>query len=308
MMSGNISVDSQLDKGSRFCLRLPLVPAHAQSIQQVVAAFPAGQRLKGMSLFVAEDGEASRLNIEDMLTREGAHVVFGKDGQEALNLLNEKGENAFDAVLMDVQMSVMDGHEATRRIAQIAPSLPVIGLAAHAMAGERDKCLAAGMVEYLTKPVNVETVVSVIYRHFDVRNNQPSAMARATTTVKVREPSMFAACSDPSVIDLGVLAQHVGNEPARVARLAAAFTGITSDDMADMRAALEACDLPTLARIGHRIGSAAMFVGAMRFSMLCKELENFGANGEIGAVQEKFDQLHLLFEQIKQRVEKIIHK
>ncbi|MGO9443759.1 MAG: response regulator, partial [Thiobacillaceae bacterium] len=68
-------------------------------------------------------------------------------------------------VLMDVQMPVMDGHEATRRIRELAPGLPIIGLTAHALAEERERCSAAGMVDCVPKPIDIDTLVNVIRKH-----------------------------------------------------------------------------------------------------------------------------------------------
>jgi CheY-like chemotaxis protein len=78
--------------------------------------------------------------------------------------VRDDGPGAFDVVLMDVQMPLMDGYEATRRIKAIAPDLPVIGQTAHAMAEERAKCTEAGMVDHIAKPFEVERVVDAIRR------------------------------------------------------------------------------------------------------------------------------------------------
>jgi len=95
----------------------------------------------------------------------------------ALNRLEELGPASFEIAIMDVQMPSMDGYEATRRIHSIAPSLPVIGLTAHAMAEERERCLAAGMVAHVTKPVAVDHLVAVILQQLrptDAQENLPS--------------------------------------------------------------------------------------------------------------------------------------
>jgi CheY-like chemotaxis protein len=133
-----------------------------------------GPRLAGLRILAAEDVEVNQLILEDILVHEGAHVVFADNGQQALDRLEEAGVTAFDAVLMDVQMPVMDGHEAARRMREMAPELPIIGLTAHALAEEREKCLAAGMVDCATKPIDIDTLVNVILKHAVPRNtNDP---------------------------------------------------------------------------------------------------------------------------------------
>ena len=170
LMGGEISVDSVPGKGSAFTLRLPLLPAQTRLAERV-ADGPAvtGQRLAGLRLLAAEDVEVNRLVLEAMLAHEGVQVVFAENGQQALELMQTAGADAFDAVLMDVQMPVMDGYEATRRLQAMAPGVPVIGLTAHAMADERDKCRVAGMVAHLSKPVDLDTLVRTILEHVPAR-------------------------------------------------------------------------------------------------------------------------------------------
>ena len=102
--------------------------------------------------------------LEDLLLREGASVVLANNGREAVERVRDDGPDAFDVVLMDVQMPLMDGYEATRRIGALAPGLPVIGQTAHAMAEERAKCIEAGMVDHVAKPFEADQVVDVILR------------------------------------------------------------------------------------------------------------------------------------------------
>ena len=155
-------------QGSRFTLRLPLPaadparPAFDTRPRDLDALLP--RRLAGLRLLAAEDLDVNRLILGAMLEHEGAEVVFAENGQAALDCVQQSGADAFDAVLMDVQMPLMDGYEATRCLQTMAPALPVIGLTAHAMDEERDKCLAAGMVAHVTKPIDMETLVAAILR------------------------------------------------------------------------------------------------------------------------------------------------
>jgi PAS domain S-box-containing protein len=306
LMGGDIAVDSQPGAGSSFYLHLPLpaVPAPTRSDKREAAAAAAGPRLTGLSILAADDVDINCFILEDLLTHEGARVVFAKDGQQALDQLVEKGVSAFDVVLMDVQMPVMDGLTATRRIAEIAPALPVIGLTAHAMAEERDRCLAAGMVDHVVKPVEIDTLVAAILRQVRL-DTQPAAIAPVVAD-SPQHGAAFGGCDDPDIIDLGVLASRVGSDPAKIAKYTERFVETTRDALGEMRSALAARDLPVLGSLGHRLKSAALTVGAMRFGKLCQELESLKDSNDLDTAQAKVEQLHELFAQIAERAKHVV--
>lgn len=164
LMGGEIQVESALGQGSRFKLRLPYQEATTPVAVPALEPQPAPLRLVGIHVLVAEDNLLNRMILEELLTREGATLTMVDDGQQAVAAVAQQ-RHAFDVVLMDVQMPVMDGLTATTQIVALAPELPIVGQTAHALMEEHAKCYRAGMCDTLTKPLDHEAVVATILRH-----------------------------------------------------------------------------------------------------------------------------------------------
>ena len=163
LMGGGIEVRSEIGRGSEFILSLPLTAA-AGPDEVAAPAVSDGQRLRGLRVLAAEDNEVNCLVLESMLEYEGTEVVFVSNGQEAVDAMQKSDATGYHAVLMDVQMPVMDGLEATRRIEALQTGVPVIGLTAHALEEERQRCRDAGMVAHVAKPVEIDELVAVLRR------------------------------------------------------------------------------------------------------------------------------------------------
>lgn len=173
LMDGKIHVESESGIGSRFWFDLPLLPSiEAGAIAESLGQRPVPKRndeagpLGDAHILVAEDNEVNQLVIVSMLERLGVKVSVANDGIEAVNAVQSE---SFDLVLMDCQMPKMDGFEATEKIRASASTqlgLPIIALTANVRLEDRQKCIAAGMDDFLAKPVAFSALVSMIEQHY----------------------------------------------------------------------------------------------------------------------------------------------
>ncbi|MGZ4998925.1 MAG: ATP-binding protein [Methylomonas sp.] len=144
-------------------------------------AISTGLRLQGVRILAAEDNPVNQLVLREMLEQEGAILDCVENGLQACDLLRRKGPQAYDIVLTDIQMPVMDGYEAAPKMLAMAPKQPIIGLTAHAMQEERDHCFAVGMVEHVAKPIEIDVLVAAILRHVQVKTDSADEDKRKGT-------------------------------------------------------------------------------------------------------------------------------
>ena len=165
LMGGTISVKSEPGVGSEFSVCLPFQSAHASAVGTAQASCPEPKA--GSQILVVEDDKVSSLSACKMLESMGLEVTTAGDGEMALNILKEK---AFDLVLMDVQLPVMDGKEATQairagRTGEGNRKVPIVAMTAYAMAGDRERIIASGMDGYVSKPIDMDSLKKAIAKY-----------------------------------------------------------------------------------------------------------------------------------------------
>jgi CheY-like chemotaxis protein len=167
LMGGSVGVHTESGKGSLFWVELPLRVANGHSRAEDSAGEPAPDRLEGpCRVLVAEDNPVNQRLAIRMLEKFGCTVETAGDGAEAVDMC---ARLPFDMVFMDCQMPEMDGYDAAAAIRRAEkergrPRLPIVALTAHAATADRDRCFAAGMDDYLSKPVSAEQVRAVVHR------------------------------------------------------------------------------------------------------------------------------------------------
>ena len=166
MMDGQITCESKRGEGSTFFVTLPL---KLQTEEDIAAETISDQRIdtvdfNNKKVLLVEDNELNREIALDILEDEGINVDTAVNGQKAVEMVSEKGVDYYDFVLMDIQMPVMNGYEATKEIRKLYPdsTLPIIALSANAFEEDRQKSIAAGMNDHVAKPIKVDELKAVM--------------------------------------------------------------------------------------------------------------------------------------------------
>ena len=285
LMDGEVGAHSALGQGSMFWFTARL--ADPSSLAAASSADAGGAEtphaaFRGARILLVEDSPLNREVARGLLEAVGAEVHTANDGQQALDCLVKE---PFDCVLMDVQMPVMDGLEATRLI-RANPDLarlPVLAMTANARQEDRNHCLDAGMDDFVTKPVLPEVLYACLRKWLPERPQYTGSGAASP-----HAPSSVAGAADtsaltgnPEVIDLSILARAVAGNPQKIRRYAGMFAAAIPETVAELETALASGDLPKLADLGHRLKASSKMVGAMGFAQMCESLEGLRDGGTL---------------------------
>ena len=259
--------------------------------------------LRNRHVLLVEDNEFNQIVATELLgVVAGMHVSIANNGQDALDRLQSA---AFDAVLMDVQMPGMDGHQATALI-RAQPhlrELPIIAMTAHAMVRDREKCLASGMNDYIAKPFNPAELFAVLERwtstrpaaSADLDANAGPAHASANSLV-VHTPKAPPACSLPHGVAIEEGMQRCLGRADLYDRIVSRFLASRLHDPQQLRAALAQGNIAQIAAIAHTIVATAGTLGAGHLSEVARHLQaaalEGGDQGLLPELIDAFEQSH----------------
>lgn len=162
MMGGSIHVESEPYQGTDFCVRLPIVETPQDAQKHQAQPNVSADAVQAMSILVAEDSRANQMVVRLMLEKQGHTVVLASNGEEALAQVKQ---TEFDLVLMDMSMPVMDGIAATKALRTSGFKRPIIALTANAMDEDKQRCVRAGMDDFVTKPIRAASLNAVLHAH-----------------------------------------------------------------------------------------------------------------------------------------------
>jgi PAS domain S-box-containing protein len=207
LMDGEITLKSQLGCGSEFTIQLHLPKAKPDQIKQLISAQNNPIPFEGKSesfdahILLAEDNQINQAVASHILEQLHCQVEVVENGQEAVDILQNKH---FDIVFMDCQMPILDGYSATRTIRNFEKSIdqhiPIIAMTAHAIEGDREKCIDSGMDDYISKPIDLQKLILIMEKYCPHRKQHHSVMV---------QPSVLIA--DDDIVTLTELEQAVTN-------------------------------------------------------------------------------------------------
>ncbi|OYP33174.1 PAS domain-containing hybrid sensor histidine kinase/response regulator [Rhodopirellula sp. MGV] len=276
-LGGTLSVASFVGRGSTFTATIDTgdvdyidldnmarqVPQHSHAQNTPMPRKPITTNgLNGMSVLVVDDGDTNRKLIRLLLEREGAKVWMAENGQVAIDMVSRTN---FDVILMDMQMPVLDGYTATSRLRQRGFEMPIIALTAHAMQGDREKCLETGCSGYLTKPIDASALyetLSTISRTGEIDESSQAPIRSALPT------------EDPEFRH--IIEQFIDKFDVKVRELEHAW---------------EANDFDEMERIAHWIRGSAGTVGYSCFTIPAAELERSARNKKTFDSRRTLDQI-----------------
>ncbi len=289
LMGGEIGVTSVEGAGSTFFFNAKMeigsAPAPDESDDSSPAADTNDEPIETLRVLLAEDNAVNRKLAVAVLDRQGHEVTVASDGHEAV----EKWQEAeFDLVLMDVQMPVMDGFEATteiRRREALAPDRKrtfIIAVTARARKSDRQQCLDIGMDDYMAKPIRVANLAEVLARRAKAKST--ASVNRESTSAQEGSPQSLAARTAPvEEIDWDYALESVAGDPALLKVIVETLVETGADLVETAAAGVAASDYKKVATAAHSLKGSVLFLGIQSVRKPAMALE---ADAELGKPQE----------------------
>ncbi len=214
-----------------------------------------------LEVLVAEDYDVNRMLIEELFEQYGIMVDFAENGREAVE---KSGEKSYDVIFMDVNMPVMNGLEATELIRERDSEIPIIALTANALEGDRERFMAAGMSDYLSKPIDsnaLDTVIKTYARVVEVLPDDPITHTELIRTLSDVEKSL-------------------GLSAPIIAKLMERFIASNKEQLGIMRAAIADRDFDQIMQSAHSIKGAAATMRFTEYTRMAETMETKALNGE----------------------------
>jgi signal transduction histidine kinase/HPt (histidine-containing phosphotransfer) domain-containing protein len=243
------------------------------------------------SVLLVEDNEVNQTVASDQLARLGCRVDVVSNGQEALDALTLR---SYDVVLMDCGMPVMDGYTATAEIRKRegeSKHTPIIAMTAHAMKGDQEKCLAAGMDAYISKPVKRKTLGGIFSTLFG--NSNLSATQNVPAV-----PTVTATADDSSLVDIVCLTDTASN-PEKLRHIIELYLRHTGERLEELNTALKQKSASDVYAIAHKCLGSSRTCGMTAIVPALTELQRMGKAGDLDGAADQFNAAQAAFQKLK---------
>jgi PAS domain S-box-containing protein len=243
-------------------------------------------KLHGRQILLVEDNEINQIVAAEMLQGLGLKVSIANNGEDAIRMLNKGG---FDLVLMDIQMPGMDGYQTTAQIRTdprfTYAKLPIVALTAHALVGDRDKALDAGLNDYVTKPINLAQLTNVLLTW--ANPHHADSQASVLEFESPHDEQVLLAMPAPAGIDMADMLERLEGNQALGQRLLRMFRANYAGTVSEIRSGLGQGDLALVRRLVHTLKGVAGNISARALSAAAKTLET-NLDVEDHALREKY--------------------
>lgn len=266
----------------------------------------AEMRLSNVNMLLVEDNPVNQKMTVAMLKKAGFHVDIAENGKKAVEAVERKN---YDVIFMDIQMPEMDGFEATKTIRSIEKADKrniIIAMTAHAMPGDREKCIKAGMDDYIAKPIDPKELFDIIKKWIKpkIEGGETVHSNTATKGDAQPEPQQKAGEDEPPV-DMKKAMSRVGNDMTFFKEMVKEFINYIPEKLNLISDGIKAGDFDAIQKNAHNIKGAAGNLSAVRLHSLSLELENKGREKNISGAEDLVAELKREMERLKEFIAKI---
>ena len=282
--------------------------ASRSGAKPIVQAAPQVEHKAGrLHILVAEDNLVNQEVAQQLLQKRGHAVTIAPNGRVAVDLVT--GSSEFDLILMDIQMPEMDGFQATAAIRELerkgAPHIPIVAMTAHAMKGDRERCLANGMDGYISKPVQSKILYETIEAIAIPR--VPQRLPQDSPTPVVSAPAKVTPIAGGTV-NIDEIMDRLGGNVGLLQSIVGLFEEDYPIQMNRIREAIKAHDAAALSTAAHTLKGSLLVLAANRASAVALELEQMGRDALLEGAAQSFSLLESEVSAVSAELQKIVRE
>lgn len=289
LMGGSIYAESEKGKGTTVSFEISFTKGTNNDLpnDKVDTSDVSHNFLRNKTVLITDDNQMNRLLASTILKNYGADIIEASNGEEATRIVQSQEP---DLILMDIQMPVMNGYEASKKIRKDGYTMPIIALTANAVRGENEKCIKAGMNDYMAKPFKEEELLRILANCLDAEQNQTNKNLNKENIQKM----------DHSYFDLTSLHEISQGDEGFINKMLELFTEQAALTMSEIKVAYENNQMEQVKKIAHRIKPS---IDSLGIHLLQEDIREIEKNAD---VYGQSDKLYRLIERLEDILTKVI--